>query len=159
MGGAANVAPDVTGVKSGTDTSGRSKVQVNLTNGALMRYQWQFKNTLGEWEDIFGATGSHYTLGRQFAAGKEYELRARITNPAGSTSFSDSVKVTVEGSASAGLQSKENGNFIEEDQVMDGAEEIPVANTATNGQFLAVVGILVVIAAVSMLAVALRRRR
>lgn len=107
MGSVLDVTPDISGLEIGTGLSGRSKAIVKVANGANMRYQWQVKNDSGEWEDIFGATSSQYTLSSKFAAGKEYELRCRITNAAGKITFTDSIKVTAEAATKgAGLQSK-----------------------------------------------------
>lgn len=95
VGGGEDIRPDIQSAKAGAGANGRSKVSIELANGAKMRYQWQFKNATGEWEDIFGANGSHYTLGKQFTAGKEYELRCKITNPAGNVFYGDVVKLTM----------------------------------------------------------------
>ena len=131
---------------------------MELTNGSKMRYQWQFKNAAGEWEDIFGATGSHYSLGKQFAKGEEYELRAKITNPAGKLSFTESISLSVAGKAGSGLQSREDGPSIDSERLMDAGEEIAVTKTATNGQILWLLAGLAALAILATLAVSWKRR-
>lgn len=99
--------PEITSLESGIGLKGRTKVILKLNNGSHMKFQWQVKNDNGEWEDIFGATASQYTLGSQFKAGREYELRCKITNGAGSIFYSDVLKTTATaGTKSEGLQSK-----------------------------------------------------
>lgn len=103
----ANITPIIKGVKVGTGVKGRVKAIVEVDNGSYMRYQWQVKNESGNWEDVFGATSSQYTLGYQFKAGENYELRCKITNPAGGVTFSDTISITaVAQSMSEELQSK-----------------------------------------------------
>lgn len=158
-GDVSDIAPNVTEIKGSTDSSGRSRVEVSLTNGNQMRYQWQFKNSAGEWEDIFGATGSRYTLGKQFTVGQEYELRAKIINPAGKMSFTEIVKLTMEAGNGGGLQVQEERPSIDSESLMDAGEEITVANTASNGQILAVVMGIVLVAIAAMMIVGYRRRK
>ena len=158
-GGIRDIDPGVTGVKTGKDASGREKVFVELKSGATMRFQWQFKNAAGEWEDIFGANASHYTLGRQFALKQTYQLRCKITNQAGKITYTDVIEAmrTVDGAE--GLQAKEEGPAIEGENLMDAGEEVDVANTATNGQILALIAGTALLACLTAAAIAISRRR
>lgn len=145
-------------IKTGKDASGRDKVYVDLSNGSYMRYQWQFKNAAGKWEDIFGANASHYTLGKQFALNQSYELRCKITNPAGKISYTEAVEAT-RSMGSADLQSKEGGPAIESESLMDAGEEISVANTASQGSLIWVIASVVMLAAGVLAGRAIWRRR
>lgn len=103
----ADVKPLLKGVKASKAANGRTKVIAEVENGNLMRYQWQWKNAAGEWEDIFGATSSQYTLSAKFKAGETYELRCKITNPAGNVTLTEVIAVTATAANTAGkLQSK-----------------------------------------------------
>lgn len=153
-GAVSNATPNITDIGSGVDSAtGRTKVFVTLSNGSYMRYQWQYKNSSGEWVDIFGATGSHYTLGSQFTSGQEYELRCAITNPNGDVTHTDAIKVTA-GKEGEELQTIQNEN------VADAGEEILVAAaTSTNGQIVMIAAV-VMLAAVAVLVIrSVRRRR
>ena len=102
-----NATPNIKGLSVDTGLSGRAKAVVTVENSVNMRFQWQVKNDAGEWEDIFGATSSQYTLSSRFVAGKEYELRCKIINGASRIFHSDAIKVTAtQANKSEGLQSR-----------------------------------------------------
>ena len=107
MGYSPDIQPVIKGLRGGTAASGRAKAIVDVENGALMRFQWQYKEESGAWVDIFGATSSQYTLSAMFKAGQTYELRCKITNPAGAVTYTEALKVEATAAAKGGsLQSK-----------------------------------------------------
>ena len=102
-----DLAPNIVGLKTVNTTDGKVKVIVEVSNFTNMRFQWQFKNETGTWEDILGANASHYTLGKKFRIGKEYELRCKITNGVRNVFYSDVLTVKPgKANKDEGLQSR-----------------------------------------------------
>ena len=109
MGGQRDALPIIKGLKTGQGLNGRSKVMVEVENGGLMRYQWQYRVEKGQdvWEDIFGATASQYILSGKFAAGESYDLRCKIISPTGRVTMTEVITVTAAAAKTGGkLQSK-----------------------------------------------------
>lgn len=106
-----NVKPLIGTLRVGTANNGRAKAIVEVENGTLMTYQWQFLDETSEktdkWTDIFGATSSQYILSTKFKAGETYKLRCKISNPAGTVFLTDVLEVKATAAKkSVGLQSK-----------------------------------------------------
>ena len=117
------------------------------------------KTPRGNGRTFFGANGSHYSLGKQFALKQTYELRCKITNPAGKISYTEIIETQRTAEGSGDLQSKDSGPAIESESLMDAGEEITVANTASQGSFIWVLAAVVVVAVGLLASRAIRRRR